>query len=105
MSRAKKQQEIEVVPPAEEPEEMPLPSDPKVLLLGGLSALALLTAAYVAADIVLPLVLAAVLNLLLQPAMRVLQRWHVPKILAALLQKALQRVDGVPARNSTAPER
>jgi hypothetical protein len=29
-------QETEVVPPAEEPEEMPLPSDPKVIFLGGL---------------------------------------------------------------------
>ena len=83
---ANKQREImEVVPPAEEPEEMPLPSDPKVIFLGGLFALALLAAVYVAADIVLPLVLAVVLKLLLQPAMRLLERWHVPRILAALL--------------------
>ena len=32
------QQKMEVVPPAEEPEEMPLPSDPKVIFLGGLFA-------------------------------------------------------------------
>jgi len=83
---ANKQREImEVVPPAEEPEEMPLPSDPKVIFLGGLFALALLAAVYVAAEIVLPLVLAVVLKLLLQPAMRLLERWHVPRILAALL--------------------
>jgi predicted PurR-regulated permease PerM len=80
-----KQQKLEVVPPAEEPEEMPLPSDPKVIFLGGLFALALLAAVYVAAEIVLPLVLAVVLKLLLQPAMRLLERWHVPRILAALL--------------------
>ena len=36
------------MPPAEEPEEMPLPSDPKVIFLGGLFVLALLAAAYVA---------------------------------------------------------
>ena len=78
-------QQKEVVPPAEEPEEMPLPSDPKVIFLGGLFALALLAAVYVAAEIVLPLVLAVVLKLLLQPAMRLLERWHVPRILAALL--------------------
>jgi predicted PurR-regulated permease PerM len=66
-------------------EEMPLPSDPKVVFLGGLFALALLAAVSVAADIVLPLVLAVVLKLLLQPAMRVLERWHVPQMLAALL--------------------
>ena len=82
---ADKQQKLEVVPPAEEPEEMPLPSDPKVIFLGGLFALALLAAVYLAAEIVLPLILAIVLKLLLQPAMRLLERWHVPRMLAALL--------------------
>ena len=82
---ADKQKKMEVVPPAEEPEEMPLPADPKVIFLGGLFALALLTAVYVTAEIVLPFVLAVVLKLLLQPAMRVLERWHVPRMLAALL--------------------
>ncbi len=71
--------------PAEEPEEMPLPSDPKAIFLGGLFALALLTAIYVAVEIVLPLVLALVLSLLLKPAMRVLERWHLPRTLGALL--------------------
>ena len=71
--------------PVEEPEEMPLPSDPKVIFLGGLFAIALLTAIYVAAEIVMPLVLALVLSLLLQPAMRLLERWHLPRTLAALL--------------------
>ena len=45
MAHSKK---IEVLPPAEEPEEMPLPSDPKAVFLGGLFFLALLAAAYVA---------------------------------------------------------
>jgi predicted PurR-regulated permease PerM len=79
------QQQMEVVPPAEEPEEMPLPSDPKIIFLGGLFGLTLLAAVYVAAEIVLPLVLAVVISLLLQPAMRLLERWHVPRLLAALL--------------------
>jgi predicted PurR-regulated permease PerM len=79
------QQQMEVVPPAEEPEEMPLPSDPKIIFLGGLFGLALLAAVCVAAEIVLPLVLAVVISLLLQPAMRFLERWHVPRMLAALL--------------------
>jgi predicted PurR-regulated permease PerM len=82
---ADKQKKLEVVPPAEEPEEMPLPSDPKVIFLGGLFGLALLAAVYVAAEIVLPLVLAVVISLLLQPAMRFLEQWHVPRMLAALL--------------------
>jgi predicted PurR-regulated permease PerM len=78
-------QEIEVVPPTEEPEEMPLPADPKVIFLGGLFVLALLAAAYVASEIVLPLFFAIVLKLLLQPAFRILERLHIPRILAALL--------------------
>ena len=64
---------------------MPLPSDPKVIFLGGLFVLALLTAAYVAREIVLPLVFAIILKLLLQPALRILERLHVPRMLAALL--------------------
>ena len=78
-------QETEVVLPAEVLEEMPLPSDPKVTLLGGLFVLALLAAAYVASEIVLPLVFAIILKLLLQPAFRVLERLHVPRTIAALL--------------------
>ncbi|MGP0090323.1 MAG: AI-2E family transporter [Xanthobacteraceae bacterium] len=78
-------QETEVAPPVEAPEEMPLPSDPKVIFLGGLFVLALLAAAYVASEIVLPLVFALILKLLLQPAMRILERLHLPRVLAALL--------------------
>ena len=75
----------EIVPPAEEPEEMPLPSDANVIFLGGLFVLALLATAFVAREIVLPLVFAIVLKLLLQPALRVLERLHIPRLLAALL--------------------
>jgi predicted PurR-regulated permease PerM len=78
-------QEAEVVRPAEVPEERPLPSDPKVIFLGGLFVLALLATAYVASAIVLPLVFAIILKLLLQPALRLLERLHVPRLLAALL--------------------
>ena len=78
-------QATEIVPPAEEPEEMPLPADPKVIFLGGLFVLALLATAYVASEIVLPLVFAIILNFLLQPALRTLERLHVPRMLAALL--------------------
>jgi predicted PurR-regulated permease PerM len=78
-------QETEVMPPAEQPDEMPLPSDPKAIFLGGLFVLALLATAYVASDVVLPLVFAIILSLLLQPALRMLERLHVPRIVAALL--------------------
>src|SRR5476651_2598131 len=76
---------IEVVSPAEVPEDLPLPSDPKVIFLGGLFVLAMLAAAYVAREIVLPFVFAIVLKLLLQPALRILERLHVPRILGSLL--------------------
>ena len=78
-------QETEGVPPAEELEELPLPSAPKTAFLGGLFVLALLATAYVASEIVLPLVFAVVLKLLLQPALRILERLRVPRMLAALL--------------------
>jgi hypothetical protein len=72
-------------PPPQQTAEMPLPSDAKVFFLGGLFALALLTMAYVAAEVVLPLVLAFTLKLLLQPVMRILERFRVPRAFAALL--------------------
>ena len=75
----------EIVTPAEVPEDLSLPSDPKVFFLGGLFVLALLTAAYTAREIILPFVFAIVLKLLLQPAFRLLERLHVPRIIAALL--------------------
>jgi predicted PurR-regulated permease PerM len=77
--------ETETAPADELLADMPLPGDPKTIFLGGLFALALLAAAYVASEIVLPMVFAFILKLLLQPLFRVLERLHVPKALAALL--------------------
>jgi predicted PurR-regulated permease PerM len=65
--------------------EMPLPSDPQTFFLGGLFALGVLAALYVASSIILPVVLAFVLNLLLQPAVRLLGRLHLPRAVGALL--------------------
>jgi len=66
----------------------PADSGPRVnlnkLFLGGLLGLAVLTTCYVAAEIILPIVLAYVLNLVLQPVLRVLQRVGLPQTLAAL---------------------
>ena len=64
--------------------EMPLPS-PQTFFLGGLFALAVLATLYVASSIILPVVLAFVLQLLLQPAVRLLERVHVPRAVGALL--------------------
>jgi predicted PurR-regulated permease PerM len=62
------------------------PAAPDVanVFLGGLLLLASLAACYFAAVILLPIVVAFVLMLVLQPAMRVLQRLHVPRPVAAV---------------------
>ena len=64
--------------------EMPLPSDPRTFFLGGLFGLGALAALYVASSIILPVMLALVLNLLLQPAVRFLGRLHLPRAVGAL---------------------
>jgi predicted PurR-regulated permease PerM len=71
--------------PADEQVDTPLASDPRSIFQGGLFVLALLAALYAAREIVLPVVLAFILNLLLQPALRMLERLRVPKMLGALL--------------------
>ena len=45
----------------------------------------MLAACYVAAEMILPIVLAFVLSLVLTPAMRVLERAHLPRAVAAIL--------------------
>lgn len=65
--------------------EMPLPSNPQTFFLGGLLALAVLAAVYVASSIVLPVALAFVLQLILQPAVGLLGRARLPRALGALV--------------------
>lgn len=72
-------------PPADERPEMALPHDPKSIFLGGLFFLATLAALYVAGDIILPILIAFVLKLLLQPALVPFERLHVPRAIGALL--------------------
>lgn len=74
---------------AKDDAEMPLPSDPKTVFLGGLFLMAALTAAYVTREVILPVVLAFILKLLLQPVMRLLERVKVPRVLASLLMIVL----------------
>lgn len=64
--------------------DMPLPTDPKTIFLGGLFGLAVLAACSVAQAIIVPVVMAIFLKLLLQPLIRLLARWRVPRPLAAL---------------------
>jgi predicted PurR-regulated permease PerM len=71
--------------PAELPDDAlaPLFPDLRTVFQGGTFILLLLAACYGAAEIILPIVVAFVLMLALQPAMRFLQRWRVPRGVAA----------------------
>ncbi len=66
-------------------EDSPFLTDPKLLVQTVLLVIAILCISYLAADIVLPIVLAFLLNLLFQPGMRLFEKIHVPRPLAALL--------------------
>ncbi len=66
-------------------DDMPLPTDPHTIFLGGLFLLAVFAVLYVASEIVLPVVLAIVLKLLLQPLVRVLDRIGLPRPIGALV--------------------
>jgi predicted PurR-regulated permease PerM len=74
---------------ADRREEMPLPQDMQSLVSTGIFCLLILYTLYFASEIVLPIVFAFVLNLLLQPSMRVFARLHVPKAIAAVLMISL----------------
>jgi predicted PurR-regulated permease PerM len=76
--------DIPAVTPREERQEMPLPTEPRTIFLGGLFLLASLAALYVASPILLPVVLAIVLKLLLQPLVRLTDRIGLPRALGAL---------------------
>lgn len=65
--------------------EMPLPSNPQTVFLGGIFALGIFAALYAASSIILPVVLAFVLNLLLRPAVHLLQRVLLPRPIGAIL--------------------
>jgi hypothetical protein len=75
--------------PEREPEplddlEMSLPS-PQTFFLGGLFTLSAFVVLYLANSIILPIVLAFVLKLLLQPAVRLFERLYVPRPVGALV--------------------
>ena len=70
-------------------EDMPLPTDVRTVFLGGLFGLAVLVVLYVTAEIVLPLVLAVVLKLLLQPLVRLLEGVRVPRPVGAVISVLL----------------
>jgi predicted PurR-regulated permease PerM len=63
----------------------PFSTDPRLIVQCCLLIIATLIVAYLAADILLPIILAVVLKLLLQPAMRVLEKIKLPRTFAALI--------------------
>jgi predicted PurR-regulated permease PerM len=76
-------------PAVDASDDMPLPTDPRTVFLGGLFGLACLAVLYVASEIILPLILATVLKLLLQPLVRLLERIHIPRAVGAILSVLL----------------
>jgi hypothetical protein len=70
---------------AHDEDDLAIPADTNTVFLGGLFALAVLAGCYAAAEIALPIVLAFVLSLVLQPTMRQLERLHLPRAIAARL--------------------
>ncbi len=73
----------------EDGDEMPLPHNPQTIFLAGLFVIAVIACLYVARGLVLPIVLALVLKLLLQPLVRLMERIHIPRAIAALLSVVL----------------
>ncbi len=73
----------------EERLEMPLPHNPQTVFLGGLFLIACLTVMYVAQQVVLPIVVALILKLLLQPIVRVSSRMRLPRAIGAVIALAL----------------
>ncbi len=65
--------------------DMPLPTDPQTIFLGGLFLLASLAVMYLASEVILPIVLALVLKLLLQPVVRFGERFHIPRAVGSLI--------------------
>jgi predicted PurR-regulated permease PerM len=76
---------LDVAVPEIVEENLPAAPDVANVFLGGLLLLASLAACYLAAAILMPIVVAFVLMLVLQPAMRMLERLRVPRLVAAIL--------------------
>jgi predicted PurR-regulated permease PerM len=68
---------------------IPLPRELVPTLLAGILVVLILFALYFAGALMVPLILAFTLNFVLQPAMRVMIRFHIPKVIAASVILAL----------------
>ncbi len=70
---------------AAEAGDMPLPSNPQTIFLGALFVFACVAVMSVAREVILPVVLALVLKLLLQPVVRFGERLRLPRAVGALV--------------------
>ena len=77
------------VAPAADDNASSTASDVTAIFQGGTFALMLLAACYAASEIILPIVVAFMLMLVLQPAMRILERVYLPRSLSALAIMAI----------------
>jgi predicted PurR-regulated permease PerM len=75
----------EELPDVAQEQEMPLPRDLSASLLLGIFSLLVFYTLYFTSEIVIPIVMAFILYLVLQPSMRLFAKIHVPKPIAALL--------------------
>jgi predicted PurR-regulated permease PerM len=66
-------------------QDLALPQDVKTLLLLGIFSLLFLYALYLLGEVVIPIIVAFMLNMALQPPFQFITRHHVPKVAAALL--------------------
>jgi hypothetical protein len=69
---------------AESPKAIALPRDPQSFAMTAILTILVFVILYFTGGIVLPIIFAFLLNLLLQPAMEVLIKFHIPKTVAAL---------------------
>src|SRR4051812_1098964 len=78
-------------PASDRPErtEIRLPTDLKAIVLVGIFSLLLLYALYITAEILVPVIIAFLLKMVLQPATETLVAFHLPRFLAALLVVAV----------------
>ncbi|MCW5737446.1 MAG: AI-2E family transporter [Enhydrobacter sp.] len=68
-----------------EPLELKLPSDFKAMVLVGIFSLLFLYALYLTGEVLVPVIIAFLLKMVLQPATEMLVGFHVPRFVAALL--------------------
>jgi predicted PurR-regulated permease PerM len=75
--------------PDDADDDMPLPTNPQTIFLGGLFTLAVMATMYVTAEVLLPVILAITLKLLLQPLVRQLERFYIPRGIGAVISVLL----------------